>query len=40
MEMLILVLACILTGTLISRQHTAMRRVMKAQIREDEKRDR
>ncbi len=40
MEMLILLGFCMLTYALIARQHAAMRRLMKARVKADDRRDR
>ncbi len=40
MEMLLLVGICILTVAFISRQHASMQRLVRARIKNDERRDR
>ncbi len=40
MEMVLLLGLCLLTYAIIDRQHASMRRVMKARIRNDERRQR
>ncbi len=40
MEMLVIVGLGLLTYAVIDRQHAAMRRIMKARIKQDEQRDR